>query len=1007
MTATPIFATGSLVKARGREWIVLPESRPAEDLYVLRPLGGTDDEVTGIYRPLEPIEPAEFALPDPARDLGSHVSGRLLREAVRLGFRSGAGPFRSLARIAVEPRPYQLVPLLMALRLDRVRLLIADDVGCGKTVEACLIARELLDRGEVERLAVLCPPHLAEQWQRALRDQFHIDATLVLAGTAARLERACAAGESLFERHPHTVISMDFIKMERRRLEFLRTCPELVIVDEAHGCAASGAGRAAQQRHALLEKVAAAPDRHVILVTATPHSGNEQDFRSLLALLDPAFAAMPDDLTGEANRRHREVLARHLVQRRRADLEAFLGVETPFPQRDVAEVTYGLHPEYRLFLEKALAWCKEQVGDPAGARGGDERRRRVRWWSALALLRSISSSPEAAVATLTSRAASLDTDTVEEADAVGRRVVLDQADEGAEGTDVVPGSVTEEGDTGEGDPDAGTGTGTGTTEQRRLRALAAEARKLTGEKDRKLAKATELVRGLLKDGFAPIVFCRFIATAEYVAAALRTEIGKGDKVQVACVTGRSAPEEREAAILALDEERPRVLVCTDCLSEGINLQHVFDAVVHYDLCWNPTRHEQREGRVDRFNQRSERVRALTFYGKDNPVDGIVIEVLVRKHNAIRDLLGVTVPIPLDNDAVVQAILEGLILRGKKEEAEQMRFPFAEGYKAEVDTVWTAAAERHKRSRTIYAQRTIDLAEVQAELDATRRAIGDDKTIERFVRDALPALGGTIADLRPTRPAPVAIDPAGAPLAVRDAIQAERPFKAAFEQRALGRGVTLLTRTHPVVAGLAAHVLETALDPQLEGGPARRSGVVRTRAVAKRTTLLLLRLRFHIVTPARDGAGSGPERKILAEDQMLVGFRGAPGAAEWLDAADLEPLLAAAPDANTSPDVARDQLERVLSRFADLRPALDEAVRRRGDELLEAHRRVRRAARQAVRALRVEPHLPADVLGIFVYLPVSSTQPDDPSVRPDDRSVRPERRARDSGPGVEGPAESKP
>ena len=154
------FAVGSLVRARGREWAVLPESD--EQLVVLRPLGGTEDEVTGIYLPLESVEPARFALPDPAQ-VGDHRSCRLLRDAVRLSSRSCAGPFRSLARIAVEPRPYQLVPLLMALKLDPVRLLIADDVGIGKTIEACLIARELLDRGEIERIAVLCSPQLAPQ----------------------------------------------------------------------------------------------------------------------------------------------------------------------------------------------------------------------------------------------------------------------------------------------------------------------------------------------------------------------------------------------------------------------------------------------------------------------------------------------------------------------------------------------------------------------------------------------------------------------------------------------------------------------------------------------------------------------------------------------------------------------------------------------------------------------------------------------------------------------------
>src|SRR5690348_10161267 len=228
------FAIGSLVKARGREWVVLPES--TDDTLMLRPLGGSEDEVTGIYLPLETVAPAQFDLPDPAR-VGDYRSCRLLRDALRLGFRSSAGPFRSFGRLAFEPRPYQLVPLLMALKLDPVRLLIADDVGVGKTVEAGLIARELLDRGEVTRLAILCPPQLAEQWQGELRDKFNLDAELVLPGTAARLERGLGLGQSLFDVYPFVIVSMDFIKSDRRRDEFLRTCPELVIVDEAHTCA--------------------------------------------------------------------------------------------------------------------------------------------------------------------------------------------------------------------------------------------------------------------------------------------------------------------------------------------------------------------------------------------------------------------------------------------------------------------------------------------------------------------------------------------------------------------------------------------------------------------------------------------------------------------------------------------------------------------------------------------------------------------------------------------------
>jgi hypothetical protein len=157
------FEIGSIVHTRGREWVVLPSDE--DEVLRLRPLGGIEAETCGIFLPLEgsAVRPASFAPPDPAH-AGDFVAGRLLRDAARLTLRSGAGPFRSLGRLGIRPRPYQLVPLIMALRLDPVRLLIADDVGVGKTIEAGLIVRELFDRGEIRRLTVLCPPHLCDQW---------------------------------------------------------------------------------------------------------------------------------------------------------------------------------------------------------------------------------------------------------------------------------------------------------------------------------------------------------------------------------------------------------------------------------------------------------------------------------------------------------------------------------------------------------------------------------------------------------------------------------------------------------------------------------------------------------------------------------------------------------------------------------------------------------------------------------------------------------------------------
>jgi len=938
------YAVGSLVKARGREWVVLPESE--KELLILRPLGGTEDETAGIYLPLEKVEPARFELPDP-NQVGDYRSCRLLRDALRLGFRSSAGPFRSFAAIAVEPRPYQLVPILMALKLDPVRLLVADDVGIGKSIEAGLIARELIDRGEVQRMAVLCPPHLAEQWQSELRDKFHLEAELVLSSTATRLERPCRLGESLFEYYPYVVVSTDFIKSDRRREEFIRTCPELVIVDEAHTCAFGAEGRGGRhQRHQLVKGLSADKNRHLILVTATPHSGKEEEFRSLLTLLSPEFAGLPDDLTGPHNEPHRRRLAQLFVQRRRADIRNYLDSQTIFPEREEAEETYKLSPAYQAFLKKVLNYARETVADASGG----HFRQRVRWWSALALLRSIASSPAAAAATLRSRAACAGADSLEEADEIGRRTVMDLTDEDAsEPVDIAPGSDYEDEVDGQ------------RKDRRRLLDLAREADSLTGKNDEKLLRAVKLVETLVNDGYQPIVFCRFIPTAEYVADALRGSLPKD--VEVAAVTGMLPPSEREDRVSQLAEAPKHVLVCTDCLSEGVNLQEHFNAVLHFDLAWNPTRHEQREGRVDRYGQPRPKVRTITYYGIDNQIDGIVLNVLINKHKTIRNSLGISVPVPARAEQVLDAIFEGLLLREKwGYDAGRQLSMFEDFFKPQTDALhleWESAGEREKRSRTMFAQETIKVDEVAGELKAVRSAIGSGVDVASFVRDAALSHRGTVAASNGS----LTVDLAESPPALREAAGRSTRFKARFELP-VSEGEVYLSRTHPIVEGLATYVMDSALDPLGEGG-ARRCGAIRTKAVDKRTTLLLVRFRYHIITQTEN-----KETQLLAEDCQLVAFEGSPENAQWLDPNRAEAIFNADPETNIAPETARDFVRKVVEGFGHIRPHLEQVAVQRGEELLQSHLRVRAASRQTRVRYRVEPNLPPDVLGVYVYLPVA-------------------------------------
>jgi superfamily II DNA or RNA helicase len=914
---------------------------------LVRPLGGSEEETTGILTSLETVRPASFSLPDPG-DLGDFQSCKLLRDSLRLGFRSSSGPFRSFGQINIEPRPYQLVPLLVALKLDPVRVLIADGVGIGKTIEALMIARELLDRGEILSLAVLCPPHLAEQWQKEMREKFNIEAELVLASTVKRLTRDLGFNESLFLRHRFTIVSTDFVKSDRNRNDFLRDAPELVIVDEAHTCAEAGEG-ARHQRHRLLKDLAQNPSRHCILVTATPHSGNEFAFRSLLSLLEREFANLPDDLTGVHNEAERRKLAAHLVQRRRADIRDYLDETTPFPDAEQTEATYALAPEYKHLVEKALKYARQTVTD---INETNRFRQRARWWSALALLRSLASSPAAAAATLRNRAALADETNEAEVDELGRQSVFDLIDEATESGDVTPsGDWTREGD----ESDRG-----------KLLTMAREAEKLCGESDKKMIKAVALVKAFLKDGYSPIVFCRFIPTADYLADELRKRLGKEFTVDSA--TGVLSPEDRESRIEALGkaERGKRVLVCTDCLSEGINLQNHFDAVLHYDLSWNPTRHEQRDGRVDRYGQPSKTVRSITYYGVNNHIDGIVLDVLIRKHNNIRSSLGISVPVPLNSEQIVEAVFEELLItQGDVDSVDQLFLDFGKDFEPRKQSLhkdWDSVAALEKRSQTMFAQRSIRADEVAKELFESRKALGDSGSVLGFMETALRGLGVEVR----RRDGVLSVNSASALAEVSEALGFDdrREFEFVLGSPSSKEAIQV-TRSHSAVQGLASHVLSSALDPVLPSRlrPARRAGVIRSSAVEKRSTLLLLRLRFHIVRII-----AGGDHPMLAEDCLLTGFRGPASNPEWLDEDAVEKLVRAQPDGNVPPDIARARIEEIETAFDSLRPNLDRIVRSRGAELLESHQRVRQASRVKGVTYEVRPNLPVDVLAIYQFLP---------------------------------------
>ena len=998
-----MFRVGSLVRCREREWVVLPS--PDKDLLLLRPLGGALAETCGIFLPVEgdQVSAASFPPPDPA-SLGDFEAGALLRDAARLSLRSGAGPFRSLGRLGFRPRPYQLVPLIMALRLDPVRLLIADDVGIGKTIEAGLIARELFDRGEIARLTVLCPPHLCDQWQRELSQKFALEAVVVRSSTAAALERSLPRGDtSVWEHFPFTVASIDYVKSERRRDSFLRAAPELVIIDEAHAAVGARGSAAQQQRYELVRALAAQARRNLILLTATPHSGIEDAFTSLIGLLDPRFAQLDPDRLADPDR---DALARHFVQRRRADVQRWLGAGdvTPFPVRESAEVTYTMPraSAYRKLFEEVFTFTKELVQDSGLGTNGRVWRQRARYWAALALLRCVMSSPAAAEKALRMRAAGVEEpEPFVEVDSDGgeseellRGYVYDPTDqEGAQ--DQEPGTVVER--------------GSPARERARLARFAARAAELRGKEDPKLQRLIQVAGELLRDGFNPIVYCRYVATADYVAAELARSFDHLPGLRVLAVTGERSEEEREALVAELEASPRRLLVATDCLSEGINLQEGFDAVVHYDLPWNPNRLEQREGRVDRYGQPRATVRTVLLYGQDNPMDEAVMKVLLRKAVRIHRTLGISVPLPLESGTVVETLIASLFQPGVEQlalfdTARQMTLLDAAQGVQEAETAWNRAVEREQASRTRFAQRRIKPEEVARELEESDAVLGDAAAVERFVTAACERLGASLlkdegrgmkdegrrmkdegrgmkdesgqmtfilgTDVYRlslgSLPSPVRERLEGIHSSTRASSLIPHPSSLIPHPSSLiPQAPSALERNHPLVVALADYLMETALAPDAhhnnECAPvAARAGVIRTRAVQKRTRLLLLRVRM-LIESSRQRA------PVLAEELVVAGFSGQPSAPVWLDQpAALALLETARPAANLTADERAIALRAALDDLPALAGELERIAAERAAHLRDAHMRVR--AQTGGGSVRVRPAGPPDVLGLYVLLP---------------------------------------
>jgi superfamily II DNA or RNA helicase len=653
-------------------------------------------------------------------------------DAVRWGAVTSAdhqsvqAPFRS--GITIED--YQLEPLVRALRMPRTTLLIADDVGLGKTIETGLVMQELFLRHRARTALVVCPAGLQVQWRDEMREKFGLEFRIVNRELLGELRRARGVGANPFAHFPRLIVSIDWLKGDlgmRLLREVLPPVPEIprtydiLVVDEVHNCAPAGAGgRYARDtlRTAAIRTLAPHCE-HRLFLSATPHNGYDNSFAALLELLDPHRFARGIKPTREATR---EVTVRRLKQ----DLVNDDG--TPrFPRRQVVMLEVD-HPED----ERAVHADLVAYGRARAARlaGGDPSSRTAADFVVTLLKKRLFSSPAAFLRTLE----------------VHRETLLREKANAPRPTVTILERLFEDAEASTDDESDDAGVGQSTRDAIEAAALTESSRPTANElavlqrmhdwaaaaartEDARTKVLLDWVERHVKagKGFSDervIVFSEYRATQRYLQERLAARGIAGDRVEL--LDGTTDPDERER-IKNQWQEPPtdypvRVLLATDAASEGISLQRQCHLLAHAEIPWNPNRLEQRNGRIDRHGQPAAEVLVHHLVSSGWKTEGRgslegdldFLARVVQKVDQIREDLGSAGPV------IARQIEEAML--GRRTELDETRFSGAAASRAIL------AQERRMRER---------LGELRDELTGAREALQlEPERVERVVRTAL-------------------------------------------------------------------------------------------------------------------------------------------------------------------------------------------------------------------------------------------------------------------------------
>lgn len=818
-------------------------------------IDGSESTSRRFFLPFETENIKEAKIPLPQKErIGDPATNKLLVQALRYSMLHGAAPLLSLQKSGVIPTHYQLVPVVMALnKSNRVRMLIADDVGLGKTIEAGLITTELISRNLASRILIICPQNLREQWREALQYFFQVDAKIISSVHRRILERRLPPGSSPWEFYRSLIASIDYVKSDPVKHQVLSVPWDLVIVDEAHQAAkphqTGEKQNVSMERYNFVLEIAQ-HTKHLLLLTATPHNGYTDTYASLLRMLDCGI------VTGSANspQIHREVAKDHVCQRRRKDVEEWFKTQTseksPFPERVQKEVPIELSHDEEKETLKELEKYGSEILTLANREVNIEIKTSARW-AVMHLHKRALSSPKSLRESLKNR----------------RKRIIEKISgkEASTAQNIAPAQVKatalDEDHSDElSDEEASKRTDAYVfgslaalqNEKEVLDHLITLAEKVKPSKDSKLKKLTG-VDGILDNAmsgvYGPakvIIFTRYKDTLDYLEQEIPKRMKTVPVEKIVTVYGDLNEKQREERLATFQQLEKGVLIGTDCISEGINLQNMANQIIHYELPWNPNRLEQRNGRVDRYGQKVPVVHIRTLVMQDT-LDATILKVLIEKARKIREEYGFSPPFFGDDTNVIQ-IIQDMGVTLDMPPSQRTIFDFNRGVNSGTNKTahlnpFDDAVIKQIKSESFYGQTDVDLIDIRNRLKETEDVIGTPLEFQGFVRTGIERFGGTVTENRDVHGSVKII----LSESLRVAGYKEVIERATFnpEIALQNTGIVQINVGHPIVRRLIDLIKQSVFDQtSVNYG---RTAAVSTPDVARVTALYHFLVRFTVGT----------------------------------------------------------------------------------------------------------------------------------------------------------------